>query len=177
MVGNNGSVVNRSVLMLNQNYEPLTICSAKRAIVLLFLGKAEMIETADSFRIRTVTASYDVPSIVRLWEYHKVPYKRIMLTRKNVIVRDRHICQYCGTNRGSMTVDHIKPRKLGGSDTWDNLVCACARCNNKKGDGSPKEAGMKLLSNPGRPSYITFMQRNGTMTDEWRPYLFLDSRS
>ena len=81
--------------MLNQNYEPLTVCSARRAVVLMFQGKAEMIESADGLRIRTVTTSYSVPSVVRLWQYRKVPYKRIVLTRKNVLIRDSYQCQYC----------------------------------------------------------------------------------
>ena len=170
----NGSVINRSVLMLNQNYEPLTICSARRAIVLMFQGKAEMIETADSLKIHTVDTAYDVPSVVRLWRYRKVPYKRIMLTRKNVIVRDKHRCQYCGASKGPMTVDHVIPKTGNGSDTWENLVCACTKCNNKKGDRTLEEAGMKLLKRPKRPTFITFIQRNNNIATHWRPYLFMD---
>lgn len=170
----NGSVINRSVLMLNQNYEPLTVCSARRAIVLMFQGKAEMIETADSLQIHTVDSAYDCPSVVRLWRYRKVPFKRIMLTRKNVIVRDRHRCQYCNHSKGPMTVDHIIPKTEGGGDTWENLVCACSRCNNKKGDRTPEEAGMRLLRRPRRPTLITFIQQNISVADRWRPYLFLD---
>lgn len=170
-----GSVVNKRVLMLNQNYEPLTVCSARRAIVLMFQGKAEIIEKADSLMIRTVSRSYSLPSVVRLWQYRKVPHKRIMLTRKNILTRDNHRCQYCGSPRGSMTVDHVIPRRLGGRETWDNLVCACSKCNNKKGDRTPEEVDMKLLRRPTRPTYITFIQRNYTITQQWRPYLFLDS--
>ncbi len=171
---NNGSVVNRNVLMLNQNYEPLTVCTARRAVVLLFQGKAEMIETADGLRIHTVTESYRVPSVVRLWRYRKVPHKRIMLTRKNILKRDGHRCQYCGSSKGPMTVDHVVPKTMDGTDTWDNLVCACARCNNRKGDQALEEAGMKLLKKPSRPTFITFIQRNIGIADRWRPYLFMD---
>jgi len=170
----NNSVVNRNVLMLNQNYVPLTMCSARRAVVLLFQGKVEMIETADSLKIHTVDNAYDVPSVVRLWSYSKVPYNRIMLTRKNVIARDKRRCQYCGVSKGSMTVDHIIPRVLGGSDTWENLVCACSRCNNRKGDNTPDEAGMRLQRRPFRPSLITFLQRNVTISERWKPYLFMN---
>jgi 5-methylcytosine-specific restriction endonuclease McrA len=169
------SVVSRRVLMLNQNYEPLSICTARRAVVLLFLGKAEMIEPADGIKIRTVSKQYSLPSVVRLWEYKKVPYKRIMLTRKNVLLRDNNRCQYCGTSRGPMTVDHIVPKTMGGTDSWENLVCACPRCNNKKGNRTPDQAGMKLPRRPSRPSYITFIQRNGEISHRWRPYLFMDS--
>ncbi len=170
----NSSVVNCHVLMLNQNYVPLTMCSARRAIVLLFQGKVEMIETADSLKIHTIDDSYDVPSVVRLWSYRKVPYKRIMLTRKNVIARDKHRCQYCGLTKGGMTVDHVIPKVLGGADTWENLVCACSRCNNRKGDRSPEEAGLKLSRRPFRPSLITFLQRSFSISDRWKPYLFMN---
>ncbi|UCG63289.1 MAG: HNH endonuclease [Candidatus Zixiibacteriota bacterium] len=167
--------MNRSVLMLNQNYEPLTITSARRAVVLLFQGKAEMIETADGLKIRSVSRSYSLPSVVRLWHYKKVPFKRIMLTRKNIIMRDRNRCQYCGTAKGPMTVDHIVPKTMGGTDSWENLVCSCSKCNNKKGDRTPEQSQMKLLKRPTRPTYITFIQRNHRVDDRWKPYLFLDS--
>lgn len=169
----NGSVINRHVLMLNQNYEPLTMCSARRAVVLLFQGKVEMVETADSLKIRTVNRAYDVPSVVRLWQYRKVPYKRIMLTRRNVLARDSNQCQYCSTTRGPMTVDHIVPKTHGGSDSWDNLVAACARCNNRKGDRLPEEAGMKLRRRPFRPTIVTFLQKKVSVADTWKPYLFM----
>jgi len=171
----NGIVINKSVLLLNQNYEPLSICSARRAIVLLFQGKAEMIEPADGLKIHTVSREYSLPSVVRLWQYRRVPYKRIMLTRKNIILRDNHQCQYCGTTRGAMTVDHVIPRTRKGKDTWENMVCACVRCNNKKGNRTPLEANMKLLKQPRRPTHIMFIQRQVNRPDHrWRQYLFMD---
>lgn len=159
--------------MLNQNYEPLTVCSARRAIVLMFQGKAEMIETADGLKIRTVSTAYPLPSVVRLGQYRRVPYKRIMLTRKNILTRDGHRCQYCGTTRGPMTVDHVIPKTMGGGDTWENLACACSKCNNKKGDRTPDQAGMKLKRPPIRPSLIAFLQRKVSISDLWKPYLFM----
>lgn len=172
----NASIVNRKVLMLNQNYEPLTVTSARRAVVLVLLGKAEMIETANGFKLHTVAREYSVPSIVRLWEYKKVPYRRVILTRRNVLLRDGHRCQYCGTSRGPMTVDHVIPKRLHGSDTWENLVCACERCNNRKGDRSPEAAHMRLKKRPARPTLVTFIQRHiGVVDQGWRPYLFMDS--
>lgn len=175
MAGTNGSVINRNVLMLNQNYEPLTVCSARRAIVLLFQGKAEMVESADGLRVHSVSSSYALPSVVRLSEYRRVPFRYIMLTRKNIIMRDGHRCQYCGTSRGSMTIDHVIPRKLHGADTWENMVCACIKCNNLKGDRTPDQAGMYLVKKPKRPSHITFIQRYlGANDHRWRQYLFMD---
>ncbi|MCB2231210.1 HNH endonuclease [bacterium] len=172
---NNSSLINRNVLMLNQNYEPLTVCPARRALMLLFQGKAEMIETADGLRVRTVSTSFALPSVVRLSEYRRVPYKRIMLSRKNILTRDDHQCQYCGTRRGPMTIDHVVPRTQHGTDTWENLVTACVKCNNKKGNRSPEKAGMTLLRKPVRPSYVAFIQRYlGVADQRWRPYLFMD---
>lgn len=169
------NLINRRVLMLNQNYEPLTITSARRAFILLFQGKAEMIEPANGLKLRTVTESYSLPSVVRLWKYKNVPFKRIMLTRKNILTRDSNRCQYCSTIKGQMTVDHIIPKTMGGRDTWHNLVCCCARCNNKKGDNTPEQVEMKLLKKPTRPTYITFIQRNHRIHEHWKPYLFIDS--
>ncbi len=171
----NGSIINRSVLMLNQNYEPLTVCSARRAIVLSFQGKVEIIANKENSYVRTVRHNYALPAVIRLWQYKKVPFKRIVLTRKNVLIRDHKTCQYCGTSKGSMTVDHIIPKKVGGRESWDNLVCSCGKCNNKKGDMSPEKAGMRLLKQPVRPTFITFIQRNYSVDDLWKPYLFIDS--
>ena len=169
------SVINSSVLLLNQNYEPLQVCSARRAVVLLFQGKAEMIETADGIKIHTVTREYALPSVVRLWHYRKVPYKRIMLTRKNIITRDNNRCQYCGSTKGPMTIDHVIPKRMGGDDSWENLICARAKCNNKKGDHTPEQAQMHILKKPTMPTFITFIQRNVSIADRWRPFLFMDS--
>ena len=167
-------VTDGPVLVLNQNYEPMSVCSVRRAVILQLLGKAEVVETYDGQRVRAINFSLPRPSVVRLSWYINVPYKRILLTRKNIIRRDGHVCQYCGDAKGNMTVDHVIPKRLGGSDSWENLVCACGRCNNKKGDHSPEEAGMKLARIPRRPNQVTFIQRFiGVSDDRWKPYLFL----
>lgn len=168
-------MINKNVLVLNQNYEPLSVCSVKRAIILIFLGKAEIIEKYDGYMIRAVSLSIPVPSVVRLGFYIHVPNKRILLSRKNIIKRDGRRCQYCGENQGAMTVDHIIPRIYGGKDTWENLVCACIACNNNKGDRTLEQAGMHLLRSPRRPTHITFIQQFIGISDQrWRQYLFLD---
>lgn len=164
-----------NVLVLNQNYEPLSVCSVRRAVVLVFLGKAEVVETADGLTVRSVSCAFPIPSIVRLGLYIKVPQKRILLTRKNVIKRDGHACQYCGERHGEMTVDHVVPKIYGGADSWENLVCACTRCNNLKGDKTPEQAGFLLMRRPRRPNQITFIQQFVGISDSrWRQYLFLD---
>jgi 5-methylcytosine-specific restriction endonuclease McrA len=168
-------ITNNRVLVLNQNYEPMSVCSARRAIVMHLLGKVEVVETYDGVKVRSVNRAIPLPSVVRLGVYIKVPYKKILLTRKNIVKRDHHTCQYCGDTAGPMTVDHVTPKSYGGTDTWENMVCACEQCNNRKGDRLPEMAGMKLLRQPRRPSHITFIQSFiGISDDRWKPYLFLD---
>lgn len=168
---------NRSVLVLNQYYEPISVCSARRAVVLVVLGKAEIIER-DSLNIRSVSIEYPLPSVVRLILFARNPRRVIQPTRKNVIRRDRCRCQYCGRERGPMTTDHVIPRKIGGKDSWDNLVCACISCNNRKGDRTPEEAGMKLLRQPRMPHYISFIGlTDKPVNQNWKPYLFQGSSS
>jgi len=164
--------LNRSVLVLNKNYEPIAICDAKRAIILIILGKAELVER-DSFTIHTVSIEYPLPSVVRLILFSKNPRRNLQPTRKNIIRRDMGICQYCGRDHGPMTTDHVIPRKLGGKDTWDNLVCACVECNNRKGDRTPEAAGMKLLKRPRMPLYTPFIALSANPANKsWKPYLF-----
>jgi len=166
--------LNRSVLVLNQSYEPLHVCSVRRAIVLVFRGRAEVVEELDSY-IHTVSQLFPIPSVVRLGFYVRVPPKPLALSKRNVLKRDEHQCQYCGTKRGPFTIDHILPRSLGGKDTWENLVCACNSCNNKKGDRSPHEAGLALRKKPRTPHHVAFIRHYVGVPDErWRPYLFMD---
>jgi 5-methylcytosine-specific restriction endonuclease McrA len=161
------------VLLLNQNYEPLTILKLRRAITLLILGKVDMIENEDGKLLHAITLTYRVPSVIRLKYYVRIKRKEISLTKKNVIKRDNHQCQYCGKTTGQMTADHILPKALGGDESWENLVCACHECNNKKGDRSLKHVGMRLLKKPKRPSYFTFVLNEfGTPNAKWRPFLF-----
>ncbi len=169
------SILNKKVLVLNQNYEPMSICSARRAFLLMYLGKAEMIETHNGVKLRSVLNSYSLPSIVRLDRYIRAPRRSVVLTRKNVLIRDGHTCCYCGSTKGPMTVDHIIPKNRKGADSWENLVCACDKCNNKKGGRTLKAAGMKLHRKPIRPNHITYIQRFiGNVDDRWKPYLFME---
>lgn len=169
------NMLNQHVLVLNQNYEPLSICNVKRAIILVYKGKAEIIERHD-YEIRSVSGSFPLPSVVRLVVYIKAPRNEIEFSRRNIIKRDRHQCQYCGTKQGPMTTDHVIPRTLGGEDNWENLVCACVVCNKKKGNKTPAQAGMKLLRQPRKPHRILFIHYFVTIPDQrWKPYLFMGS--
>ncbi len=163
------------VLVLNQNYEAMSICNVQRAVVLLFLGKAELISSKDSRLIYSIKTSLPFPTIVRLRVYIKVPYKKIVLSRKNILRRDNHKCVYCQRTDLPLTLDHIVPKSKGGDDSWENLVTACVKCNNKKGDRLPEEAKMLLHKKPTRPSHITFMKHFiGRVDDAWKPYLYMN---
>jgi 5-methylcytosine-specific restriction endonuclease McrA len=172
--GSNGKM-NAKVLILNQNYEPMSVINVKKAIVLLYLGKAELIIAQDGKRVHSVSMSMPFPSIVRLSVFVRVPFKKIILSRKNILRRDAHRCQYCGRADIPLTVDHVMPISRGGEDTWENLACACVRCNNKKGDRTPEEALMSLRRKPMRPNHVTFIRHFvGTLDERWKPYLFLN---
>lgn len=161
------------VLLLNQNYEPLTILRVKRAITLMVLGKVDLIERVGGILIHTISITYQVPSVIRLKYYVRIKRKEISLTKKNIIKRDNHQCQYCGKKTDIMTTDHIVPKALGGNDTWENLVCACLECNNRKGNRLPRDAGMKLTKRSKKPNYFTFVLNEfGPPKTKWRPFLF-----
>ena len=162
------------MLILNQSYEPLTVCNIKKAIVLIFLGKAEPVLSDDRKSLRTVSNRYPWPSIIRLSRYVGVPYKKVVLTRKNILRRDSYKCGYCGRSDLPLTIDHVTPRARGGVDSWENLICACTVCNNEKGDRLPHEAKMELLFKPFKPSHIVFIKNVvGKLDEKWKPYLYL----
>ena len=168
-------MLSRKVLVLNQSYEPLCISNVRRAVVLLYLGKAEVIVPMDHQFLRSMRLRLPVPSIVRLLLYKRVPTRKVVLSRKNILVRDNFQCQYCGRKNIPLTVDHVVPRVKGGTIKWENLVCACVFCNNKKGNRRPTEAGMNLRRIPRIPDYISFLSfLADKVHDEWKPYLFLN---
>jgi len=161
------------VLVLNRDYSALTICSVQRAVVLIHLQKAELVEATPGRFVRSPSVKFPHPSIVRLKMYVRVPFRRIMLSSKNVLRRDGFRCQYCDA-RDRLTVDHVMPKSRGGRDTWENLVAACTSCNNRKGDRTPDEAHMPLRRKPFRPSHVMFIRDYvGKVSDKWKPYLFL----
>ena len=162
------------VLLLNQNYEPMSVVSARKAIILFYLQKVEIIEKRNLL-VRSQRLSYALPSIIRLLCYVQIPRKRVELTRRNILKRDGFRCQYCGTRKNPLTVDHVIPRIQGGGDSWENLVCACVLCNNKKGSKTPEQAHMPLIKKPRKPNYLFFMQYLiGVSDDSWKPYLYLN---
>ncbi|MEI8033546.1 MAG: HNH endonuclease [Chlorobiaceae bacterium] len=161
------------VLVLNSSYEPLIVCDARKALLLLFGGKAVPVHESGR-SVKSISRSFPLPSVVRLNMFVRVPYRRIILNRKNILLRDANQCQYCGRTELKLTIDHMVPRSRGGEDSWENLITACTRCNTLKGNRTPREAGMLPMKQPGRPSNLLFMQKvTTTLTEEWKPYLFM----
>lgn len=160
-----------AVLVLNQDYSPLTICSAERAFLLLYLDKAELLSEISSQALRTVNKTFPFPSVIKIKRYINIPYKGVILTRHNIFKRDTYSCQYCGTNK-DLTLDHLIPKSKGGKSTWTNLVTACKNCNARKGDFRPEEVGLVLLRKPIRPSYVMFLRATSKrIREDWLPYL------
>ncbi|CAN5818024.1 HNH endonuclease [soil metagenome] len=167
------SALSGHVLVLNQDYRAVAVCSVERAVILVLLHKAELVAALPDRAVRSAREAYPWPSVVRLKMFVHVPYKGILLSRRNVFRRDGHRCQYCGAG-DRLTLDHVMPRSRSGKDAWDNLVTACVPCNNRKGNQTPEEANMPLKRKPFRPSYVMFFRDYvGTLEDSWKPYLFL----
>ncbi len=138
------------VLVLNANFEPLNVCTTRRAIGLVLSGKANLVLNGRGL-IKTVSRTYPRPSIIRLEKMIKRPRPRVRLTKREVLRRDNYACQYCGRHVPYLTIDHVFPRRLGGKHSWDNLVAACPACNHRKGGRTMEQAHMHLLRTPEEP--------------------------
>ena len=169
---NVAQLLNSAVLVLNGNFEPLNVTRVRRAVLLLIVGKAEMVENCRGY-IQSATEILEVPSVIRLATYVRRPLAPRRLTRREVFNRDRQICQYCGNTARDLTLDHVVPRSRGGENSWENVVSACVRCNHRKAGRTPREANMRLLREPRPPSpnpYYPFY-RFLNMHDEWRKFV------
>jgi 5-methylcytosine-specific restriction endonuclease McrA len=164
--------VHEPVLVLNANFEPINICSTRRAMGLLLTGKADMVVNGRGY-IHTIKELLPRPSVIRLENQIHRPRPRVKLTRREVFRRDNYTCQYCGKHDGGLTVDHVMPRHLGGQHVWTNVVAACPSCNHHKGGRKLEESRMVLLHKPKEPpanaSYI--FGRHLTDNGEWEPYI------
>jgi 5-methylcytosine-specific restriction endonuclease McrA len=172
--------MSQEVLVLNSDYEPLNVCNLRRAIILVYLGKADILHSRIDQNGRAIMtsaegASIDAPSVVRLRHHVKRPLPELKLSRRSVFARDNYTCQYCGATGKDLTIDHVIPKRHGGGMHWDNLVTCCRRCNTKKGDKSPEKVGLKLMRQPRRPRYTPYISLNkyvaGTKHEVWRDYL------
>jgi 5-methylcytosine-specific restriction endonuclease McrA len=165
-------VLNEPVLILNVNFEPLHVCNTKRALALVFSGKAETIINGRGV-IRSCTAEFEIPSVIKLSQMIKRPRPRISLSKREILRRDEFTCQYCGRKMRHLTLDHVIPRHRGGRHTWQNLVAACMPCNRRKGGKNPREADMALRRQPFEPKatasyrFGSYVQQN----EEWAQFI------
>jgi 5-methylcytosine-specific restriction endonuclease McrA len=160
------------VLVLNATYEPINVCTVRRAVVLLLKEKAEVIERG-SRELHSERQTMTRPLVIRLVSYVKVPHDthRRKITRRAVFARDRWTCQYCGA-RSNLTVDHVVPRSKGGASSWENIVASCAPCNRRKGDLSTTQAGMHPACEPRAPHPQVFIHvASPTIPAAWRAWL------
>ena len=191
------SVLNQHVLVLNRLWQAVNVCTARRALTLLFQGHAQAVlnRSDGSFQtfnfnewhdlsqqephpesVRTVSFRIRVPRVILLIVYDHVPKKEVKFTRHNIFERDQNTCQYCGKRftRTDLNLDHVNPRSRGGLSTWENVVTSCIACNRKKAGRTPGEAGMKLIKKPVRPKWTPLYRLPlvNTPYKEWQ--LFLD---
>src|SRR5262249_27941397 len=174
-----GSALDASVLVLNRLFMAIHIISVRRAFCLLCKELAEVVHHEDgqfatydfatwrevseyrakNFRqqdddwVRTVNSEIQVPRVIRLLGYEKLPKQTVKFNRRNIFARDNNQCQYCGRNfpTAELSLDHVIPRSQGGYNTWENIVCACVRCNVRKGGRTPRQAHLTLIRRPERP--------------------------
>ena len=202
------NVLEQKVLLLNKSYAPVAIISARRALVKLYIGVAEVVTVEDGMYynydfdgwievsqmqkelhivsdgqnlVYTSRLVIVVPCILRLLTYSRVPTIPVKLTRKNIYIRDMNTCQYCGNQfpPERLNIDHVVPRSMGGKNTWTNLVCTCHECNTRKGNRTPREAGMKLLRKPEKPYFNTIFHNNipSKKYEHWKYFLYSPKES
>lgn len=166
------AVLNSEVLVLNRFFQAVQITSVRRAFCLFFKGYVKAVDEdyltysfndwkdlpADGEVVHTPRFRLRVPRVVQLIHYEQVPRFRVRFSRKNIFMRDRNRCQYCGRSFGyrELSIDHVVPVSRGGRDSWDNVVCCCLGCNKRKGNRTPEESGLKLIRPPRRPFWIPF---------------------
>ena len=143
-------MINAPVLVLNQSYEPLNLCRTRRAIVLVFRGKAEVLEN-NRGELHSAERVFQITSVIRLVYMVSRPRHQKKLSRSEVFNRDQYTCQYCGRQTKELTLDHVTPRRRGGKHAWDNVVSACIPCNRHKGGRAPDEARVKFFPPPQPP--------------------------
>ena len=188
--------LNQPVLVLNRLWQAVNVCSARRALTLLFEGRAQVVLGANdgSFQtynfnewqdfserqphaesIHTISFRIRVPRVILLVLFDRLPKKEVKFTRFNVFERDQNTCQYCGGvfDRKDLNLDHVIPKHRGGPTSWENIVCSCVPCNTKKANRTPLEAGIHLICKPKRPKWRPFIQVNLGLNyhDSWKHFL------
>lgn len=162
----------KKVLVLNQAYQPITVTTVKKAVTLTWCDKVEMVEVSEQV-LRSPNAEFPIPLVVRLKRGVRYnPFRRVELNRKNLFKRDNNTCVYCGSKE-NLTIDHVVPRCRGGKTTWENVVTACHRCNNKKDNKTPEEVGLNLKQVPSQPNHLIFLRKETKLHEKWKPYLYM----
>lgn len=179
-----------SVLVLNRSFFPIHVTTLKRAFCMLYAGIARAVDkeyrtfdfeswaalsaAVNDERVGLVGRMVRVPRVIALTAYDRLPKRDIRFSRINILIRDRHTCQYCGQKlpRSQLNLDHIVPRSRGGKTTWENVVTSCHTCNRKKGGRVPEDAGLSLIRRPFRPKVAPFLDGSlGPIKyEEWRPF-------
>ncbi|MEM1058633.1 MAG: HNH endonuclease [Verrucomicrobiota bacterium] len=189
------AMLDENVLVLNRLWQAVNVCSARRAFTLLYQGHAQVVDQdAGSFQVmdfdawhsesqvytgsdvvRTVTFKIRVPKVILLLVFDRLPKKEVKFTRQNVFERDNYVCQYCRKkfDRKELNLDHVVPREKGGDTSWENIVTSCIRCNSKKANRTPQQAGMRLMKAPRRPKWrpLLQVQVGRQPAQEWRHFL------
>ena len=161
------------VLVLNATFEPINVCTLRRAAVLLLKQKAELLEHRAG-ALHSEHMTLERPDVIRLVSYVRIPREahRRKITRRAVLARDSWTCQYCGSKKSGLTVDHVIPRSRGGKSVWENIVAACATCNRRKGNRLPREIQMHPKKNPKAPEPTVFIQvASPKIPETWQQYL------
>jgi 5-methylcytosine-specific restriction endonuclease McrA len=185
------------VLVLNRLWQAINVCTAERALTLLYSGHAQVVCENDgnfntfSFHewcdfsdqydgdeiVNTISFRIRIPRVILLLFFDRLPNKEVKFTRQNVFERDKNICQYCGHkfDRKDLNIDHVVPRHRGGLTAWTNVVCSCVDCNRRKGSRSPEEARMRLIRKPKKPRWRPFVEVQFVKTADhsWRHFLDL----
>ncbi len=161
-------------LKLDSSYRPIQIIDAFDAFNMVWMGRANMVESYDDLKFRSTHSEWDVPCVIVIKRYVKTRKFSLICNRKNVLWRDRFTCQYCGKifPYEKLTMDHVTPRSRGGPKTWENIVCSCIKCNQKKGNRLPHEANMIPLCLPKEPNHQIFHTvEKKNVHEKWLPYL------
>jgi 5-methylcytosine-specific restriction endonuclease McrA len=162
-------------LLLNAWMTPHTIVPWQRAVVLVLLGKVDVLEEYDE-EIRSKSVTLRTPAVVRLRTFAAPRKRRVRFSRSNVFLRDGFRCQYCGERKGAgeLNLDHVVPRAKGGPTTWENIVASCYPCNERKGGRTPEEAGMRLRKRPFKPRTLLggddALGARAELPAAWKPY-------
>lgn len=162
----------KPVLVLNANFEPINVCDYQRALGLMLSEKATLILNGRG-TIRTIRQEFPIPSVIRLQRMVHRPHPKVNLCRREIFRRDHFTCQYCGKTTVILTVDHVQPKHLGGLHSWTNLVAACPACNHRKGGRTLQESGMSLLHPPKEPpqAAIYIFEKFLDENQDWKNFL------